>query len=53
MKKLDAFENEIIEAYEAGALWSTMPSKSELRALREAARATSQGGQDDLGLDTR
>ena len=41
MKKIDAFEKEIIRAYESGVLRSTMPSKSELRALREAARATS------------
>ena len=41
MKKIDAFEKEIIEAYESGVLRSTMPSKSELKALREAARATS------------
>ena len=41
MKKIDAFEKEIIGAYESGALRSTMPSKSELKALREAARATS------------
>jgi len=41
MKKIDAFEKEIIGAYESGVLRSTMPSKSELKALREAARATS------------
>ncbi|HEV2055965.1 MAG TPA: hypothetical protein VGV06_12465 [Methylomirabilota bacterium] len=41
MKKIDAFEKEIIGAYESGVLGSTMPSKSELKALREAARATS------------
>jgi predicted DNA binding CopG/RHH family protein len=41
MKKTDPFEKEIVEAYETGALRSAMPSKSELRALREAARATS------------
>jgi len=41
MKKIDAFEKEIIWAYESGVLRSTMPSKSELKALREAARATS------------
>jgi len=41
MKKIDAFERGIIEAYESGVLRSRMPSKSELRALREAARATS------------
>ena len=41
MKKIDAFEKDIIGAYESGVLRSTMPSKSELRALREAARATS------------
>jgi len=41
MKKIDAFEKETIAAYESGVLRSTMPSKSELKALREAARATS------------
>lgn len=41
MKKIEAFEKEIIGAYESGVLRSTMPSKSELKALREAARATS------------
>lgn len=41
MKKIDPFEKEIVEAYETGVLRSAMPSKSELRALREAARATS------------
>ena len=41
MKKIDTFEKDIIEAYERGVLRSTMPSKSELKALREAARATS------------
>lgn len=41
MKKLDAFEKDIVEAYESGVLRSTMPSKSELKAFREAARATS------------
>jgi predicted DNA binding CopG/RHH family protein len=41
MKKIDAFEKEIVDAYERGVLRSTMPSKSELRALRDAARATS------------
>jgi predicted DNA binding CopG/RHH family protein len=40
MKKIDPFEKEIVEAYETGVLRSAMPSKSELRALREAARAT-------------
>jgi predicted DNA binding CopG/RHH family protein len=41
MSKIDAFEKEVIDAYESGVLRSTMPSKSELKALREAARATS------------
>lgn len=40
MKKSDAFEQEIVDAYERGRLRSAVPSKSELRALREAARAT-------------
>ena len=41
MKKIDAFEKEIIESYERGILRSTIPSKSEMKALRDAARATS------------
>lgn len=41
MRKVDAFEKEIIEAHESGILRSTMPSKSELKAFREAARGTS------------
>jgi predicted DNA binding CopG/RHH family protein len=41
MTKVDGFEKEIIEAYESGILRSAMPSKAELKALREAARATS------------
>jgi len=41
MKKPDAFEKDISEAYDRGMLRSTIPSKSELRTLREAARATS------------
>lgn len=41
MKKIDEFEKGIIDAYERGALRSAMPSKSELKTLRDAARATS------------
>ena len=40
MKKIDAFEKEIVDAYERGVLRSAMPSRSELKPLRDAARAT-------------
>ena len=49
MSKIDAFEREMIEAYEGGTLRSTMPSKAELKALREAARATSIKDQRATG----
>ncbi len=41
MKKIDPFEKDIIEAYEGGVLQSRTLSKSEVKALRAAARATS------------
>lgn len=41
MKKTDAFEKDIIEAYESGLLQSRMPSTSDMKAFRAAARATS------------
>jgi predicted DNA binding CopG/RHH family protein len=40
MRGIDAFERQIIDAYEGGALRSAMPSRSELKALRAAARVT-------------
>ncbi len=40
MKKLDRYEQGILEAYEKGTLVSARPTKAQLRALREAARAT-------------
>jgi hypothetical protein len=40
MKKLDRFEREILGGYEKVVLVSTRPSKAQLAALREAARAT-------------
>lgn len=40
MKKLDRYEREILGAYEKGALVSVRPTKAQLAALREAARAT-------------
>jgi predicted DNA binding CopG/RHH family protein len=39
-KKLDHYEQGILKAYEKGALVSARPTKTQLRALREAARAT-------------
>src|SRR5215510_3733857 len=40
MKKLDRFEREILGAYEKGVLVSARPTKAQLAAFREAARAT-------------
>jgi predicted DNA binding CopG/RHH family protein len=40
MKKLDAFEKEILDAYEKGELKSTSPSKAELAKFKAAATAT-------------
>ncbi len=40
MKKLDRDEREILSAYEKGRLISARPSKAQLGAFREAARAT-------------
>lgn len=40
MKKLDRFEREILSAYEKGVLVSARPTKAQLTAFREAARAT-------------
>ena len=40
MKKLDRFEREILGAYEKGGLVSARPTKAQLTAFREAARAT-------------
>lgn len=40
MSKLDRYEREVLGAYEKGALISARPAKSQLRALRDAARAT-------------
>ena len=40
MKKLDRFEREILGAYEKGVLVSARPTKLQLAAPREAARAT-------------
>ena len=40
MKKLDRFEREVLGAYEKGALVSVRPTKTQLAAFREAARAT-------------
>jgi hypothetical protein len=40
MNKLDQFEREILSAYEKGVLVSARPTKAQLAAFREAARAT-------------
>ena len=40
MKKLDAYENEILSAYETGKLKSASPSKAELAKFKAAASAT-------------
>lgn len=40
MKKLDAYENEILSAYEKGKLKSASPSKAELAKFKAAASAT-------------
>jgi len=40
MKKLDRSEREILQAYEKGRLISARPTKAQLGAFRDAARAT-------------
>jgi hypothetical protein len=40
MKSLDRFEREILGAYEKGTLISARPTKAQIAAFREAARAT-------------
>ena len=40
MKKLDAFEKEILNDYETGVLKSTSPSKTDLAKFKAAATAT-------------
>ena len=40
MKKLDAFEQDILDAYEKGELKSTSPSKTDLAKFKAAATAT-------------
>ena len=40
MKKLDAFEKDILNAYEKGELKSTSPSKAKLAKFKAAATAT-------------
>nr|QLG20448.1 hypothetical protein [uncultured bacterium]QLG20490.1 hypothetical protein [uncultured bacterium] len=40
MKKIDAFEKEILDAYEKGNLKSTSPSKAKLAKFKAAATAT-------------
>ena len=40
MKKPDAFEKEILDAYEKGELKSTSPSKAKLAKFKAAATAT-------------
>ena len=40
MKKLDAFEKDLLAAYEANELKSTSPSKRDLNKFKAAATAT-------------
>ena len=40
MKKIDAFEKDILAAYEKGELKSTSPSKAKLAKFKAAATAT-------------
>ena len=40
MKRLDRYERDILSTYEKGALVSARPTKAQLGAFREAARAT-------------
>ena len=40
MKKLDAYEDELLTAYEKGELKSTSPSKADLTKFKAAATAT-------------
>lgn len=40
MKKLDAFEQDILNSYEAGELKSISPSKADLAKFKAAATAT-------------
>jgi len=40
MKKPDAFENDILSAYDKGELKSTSPSKAQLAKFKAAATAT-------------
>jgi predicted DNA binding CopG/RHH family protein len=40
MKKLDRYEQGLLRAYEKGTLASVRPTKAQLRALGDAARAT-------------
>jgi predicted DNA binding CopG/RHH family protein len=40
MKKLDRYEQGILNAYDKGVLVSVRPTKAQLDALRETARAT-------------
>jgi predicted DNA binding CopG/RHH family protein len=40
MKRLDRYERDILSAYEKGVLVSAHPTKAQLNAFREAARAT-------------
>ncbi len=40
MKKLDAYEQDVLEAFDAGKLKSTSPSKTDLKRFKAAASAT-------------
>ena len=47
MKKLDAFEKDLLAAYEKGELKSTSPSKAKLAKFKAAATATFSQGKVD------
>jgi predicted DNA binding CopG/RHH family protein len=40
MKKLDRVEQEVLSAYDKGRLISARPTKAQMNAFRDAARAT-------------
>ncbi|MGH7342815.1 MAG: hypothetical protein ACREKH_20215 [Candidatus Rokuibacteriota bacterium] len=52
MSKIDVLEKEVIDAYESGVLRSTMPSKSELKALREAAHLRARALEEGVPYQT-
>jgi hypothetical protein len=54
MKNLDRYEREMLGAYEKGALVSVRPTKAQLTAFRESARATfAKNRRVNIGLSAR